>query len=85
MPLNPAPLSHSLPVYVLRHIRADKRTTVRLERSFWQQIDMLAKKSGKTWHEWAQVEVATKPSGQGLASWLRVRCLQQSLKGQKHG
>ena len=72
-----------LPYCILRHIRLHKKTTIKLEKQFWAQIDMLAKKSGKPWQEWAANELENKPSGHGAASWLRVRCLQQSLKGQK--
>jgi predicted DNA-binding ribbon-helix-helix protein len=71
--------------FVLRHVRAPHRTTIRLENQFWAQFDLLAEKSGKNWRELVEGELATKPDGQGAASWLRVRCLLLTKKEAKHG
>ena len=70
---------------LLRHPQGEKRTTIRLERQFWAQIDLLAKKSGRHWRELVERELTNKPDGQGAASWLRVRCLLLTTKGAKHG
>ena len=64
-----------------RHIAAPHRTTIRLERAFWQSIDLLAEKTGRTWSDWVATELACKPVGTGAASWLRVRCLIHSTQG----
>jgi predicted DNA-binding ribbon-helix-helix protein len=73
------------PSFLLRHIRAPHRTTIRLEKQFWAQLDRLAKKSGRNWRELVEHELASKPDGQGAASWLRVRCLLLTMKGAKNG
>jgi predicted DNA-binding ribbon-helix-helix protein len=79
----PAPCLLSLSC--LRHVRIPHHSTIRLERQFWAQIDSLAKKKGRTWHELVIRELANKPDGQGAASWLRVRCLLLTKKEAKHG
>lgn len=48
---------------------------------FWSQIDRLAEKSGKSWHDWVVAELVAKPDGIGSASWLRVRCLANTVEG----
>jgi predicted DNA-binding ribbon-helix-helix protein len=74
----------SVPVCVLRHIATpQKKTTFRLEKQFWAQIDRLASKSGRTWQQWVIKTLATKPADSTGAQWLRVQCLKQSLKGRK--
>ena len=65
----------------MRHIAAPHRTTIRLESVFWQAIDTLADKTGRTWSEWVATELTGKPVGTGAASWLRVQCLIQSTQG----
>lgn len=65
----------SLPYYSLRHILVGKRSTVRLESVYWEQIDLLAEKNGRTWHQWVTDALTTKPKGVGATSWLRVSCL----------
>ncbi len=73
---SPSPASPAL-----RHIAAPHRTTIRLERQFWQSIDLLAEKAGRNWSEWVATELTGKPVGIGAASWLRVRCLIHSTQG----
>jgi predicted DNA-binding ribbon-helix-helix protein len=68
-------------ICTLRHLRAPHRTTVRLEKQFWAEIDRHAKTAGRTWQQWAVKELANKPDGTGAASWLRVRCLLMTKKG----
>lgn len=51
------------------------RTTLRLEREFWERIDHLADSSGLTWRDWVARVLADKPDGVGSASWLRVTCM----------
>jgi hypothetical protein len=59
----------------LRHINTPKKTTIRLETAFWEQLDFLAKKDALSWQEWVGHVLADKPCGIGCASWLRVNCL----------
>lgn len=65
----------------LRHVRLPHRTTIRLERQFWAQFELLANKTGRSWRELVELELATKPAGHGAASWLRIRCLQLTQEG----
>ena len=59
----------------VRHIKTAKRTTIRLENSFWQAIDVVATKLGLTWRQWVENILSAKPVGANSASWLRVNCL----------
>ena len=65
----------------LRHVRVPHRTTLNLELAFWNAIDRLADKAGRTWSEWVAIELAGKPVATGATSWLRVRCLIYSTEG----
>jgi predicted DNA-binding ribbon-helix-helix protein len=69
-PLPPFPLCWSV-----RHLKTSKRTTVRLEDKFWQEIEGLAEKRGMSWRQWAENALSAKPVGENSASWLRVHCL----------
>ena len=59
----------------LRHISVPRKTTIRLETVFWEQLDFLAKKDAVPWRKWIEHVLADKPCGIGSASWLRVTCL----------
>jgi predicted DNA-binding ribbon-helix-helix protein len=73
-----------MPSCVLRHITTPQiKTTFRLEKQFWAEIDRLASKSGRTWQQWVIKTLASKPEGNTGAQWLRVQCLKQTAKGQK--
>jgi predicted DNA-binding ribbon-helix-helix protein len=64
---------------ILRHVKvAEKRTTIRLEPSFWLTIDQLAATDGIHWRELVRKMLAAKPEGQAATSWLRVCCLNWS-------
>ena len=58
---------------------------MRLEKQFWDQIDLLAEKSGRNWRDLVERELENKPIGQGAASWLRVRCLLLTMKEANNG
>ena len=81
MSLCPVPPS----LCAVRHLHHTHRTTIRLEKQFWAEIDILSKVAGKDWREWVITELRTKPEASGSASWLRVRCLLLTKKGAKHG
>lgn len=53
------------------------RTSFRLESAFWDAIDALAEKNGRTWQSWAIEALDRKPEGVGASSWLRVSAIQQ--------
>ncbi len=59
-----------------RHIKTDKRTTIRLETAFWNLIDRKAEQEGQTWKQWAMTMLSGKPEGVNAASWLRVCSIQ---------
>jgi len=59
----------------LRHISVPRKTTVRLETVFWEQLESLAKQDAVPWRKWVELVLADKPCGIGCASWLRVNCL----------
>jgi len=59
----------------LRHIHTPKRTTIRLETAFWEQLEYLAERNAEPWREWVSKALAYRPHGTGRASWLRVTCL----------
>lgn len=69
----------------LRHLRTPKRSTFRLENTFWHHIDLLAKNSGRSWQDWALSQLANKPENTSAASWLRCCCLIQSAGGKNNG
>lgn len=65
-----------------RHIIVnDKRTSVALERPFWEALDRIAVTKGMTWLEWVAMHLSAKPENSGRAGWLRVAILETSLAG----
>jgi len=84
LPCSPAP--SPLPAVTLTHPHASLLTTIKLGKNhFSAATDRLAEKARQPWQPWAQVALADKPAGTGAASWLRVKALQQSIQGDRHG
>jgi predicted DNA-binding ribbon-helix-helix protein len=69
----------------LRHVRAPHRTTIRLEKAYWVEIERLADAAGVTWQDWIERALAKKPDGANSASWLRVICLRHTTRRANHG
>ena len=59
-----------------RHIdNSGKRTTLALEKAYWQLIDSQAQAAGRTWQGWASEALKGRPADVGKARWLRVKLL----------
>lgn len=78
----PSPLPSS---YLLRHLQTPLKTTIKLEKAFFDAQDFLAAKRGQSWQAWALAALEDKPDGVGMASWLRIKALQQITPKQRKG
>ena len=62
-----------------RNIILDKRTTIALEKEFWDVIDHLAKEDGwSNWRDWFYMNI-TKPENKPLSSQIRITLLKMAL------